>query len=103
MFPLYDQSVDKWILTKGYILYRCHPTNVLTPKADGDTEKVGCYFCDNCPRLALSMVYEHKDEYPDGLVLNAVRVMENYTGNEETAQQEIDNAIYKASMTISMQ
>ena len=39
----------------------------------------------------------------DGLVLNAVRVMENYTGNEETAQQEIDNAIYKASMTISMQ
>ena len=81
MFPLYDQSVDKWILTKGYILFRCHPTNVLNPKIDEDTEKVGCYFCDNCPRLALSMVYEHKDEYPNGLVLNVYKLTDDILCN----------------------
>ena len=52
--------------------------------------------------ISFSKFYDSDTEV-DGLVLNAVRVMENYTGNEETAQQEIDNAIYKASMTISMQ
>ncbi len=36
-----------------------------------------------------------------GIVLNAVRVMENYTGNPETAEAEIENAINKFSMTIS--
>ena len=30
------------VLTKGYILFRCHHTNVLTPKVDEDTENVGC-------------------------------------------------------------
>ena len=52
--------------------------------------------------ISFSKFYD-SDSDVDGLVLNAVRVMENYTGDEETAQQEIDNAIYKASMTISMQ
>lgn len=52
--------------------------------------------------ISFSKFYD-SDSDVDELVLNAVRVMENYTGDEETAQQEIDNAIYKASMTISMQ
>ena len=76
-FPSYDKNHDKWILPKGYILFRCHPSNVLTPKQDYDTGKFGCYFCDNCPRLALTMVYEHKNIYPNGLVLSVYRLNEN--------------------------
>ena len=37
---------------------------------------------------------------PDGIVFNAVRVMDNYTGNSDTAETEIENAIDKFSMTI---
>ena len=37
----------------------------------------------------------------NGIVLNAVRVIENYTGNPETASQEIENALDKFSMTVS--
>ena len=40
-------------------------------------------------------------EAPEGLVFNAVRVMDNYTGNPETAEAEIENAIDKFSMTIA--
>lgn len=61
--------------------------------APGETKNVS---------LSFSKFYDSETKV-DSLVLNAVRVMENYTGNEETAQEEIDNAIYKASMTISMQ
>ncbi|MBR2289193.1 MAG: hypothetical protein IJ867_00865 [Clostridia bacterium] len=38
---------------------------------------------------------------PSGIILNSVRVMENYTGNPETAEAEIENAIDKFSMTIA--
>jgi len=38
----------------------------------------------------------------EGLVFNAVRIMENYTGNPETAEMEIENAVDKFSMTISL-
>ena len=38
---------------------------------------------------------------PTGIIFNAVRVMENYTGNPETAEAEIENAIDKFSMTIA--
>ncbi len=61
--------------------------------APGETKNVS---------ISFSKFYDSETKV-DSLVLNAVRVMENYTGDEETAQQEIDNAIYKASMTISMQ
>ena len=36
------------------------------------------------------------------IVLNNVRIMDNYTGNVETAAQEIDNAIDKLSITVGM-
>ena len=52
--------------------------------------------------LSFSKFYDSDIEVKS-LVFNSVRVMENYTGNEETAEEEIENAIYKASMTISMQ
>ena len=38
---------------------------------------------------------------PKGIVLDAVRVMENYTGSLETADEEIENAVDKFSMTIA--
>ena len=38
---------------------------------------------------------------PDGIILNTVRVMDNYTGDEEKAKAEIENAIDKFSMTIA--
>ena len=41
------------------------------------------------------------DVEPDGIVLNAVRIMEEYTGASETAEEEIENAIDKFSMTIA--
>ena len=37
---------------------------------------------------------------PNGIVFNAVRVMDNYTGNPDTAESEVENAIDKFSMTI---
>ena len=52
--------------------------------------------------ISFSKFYDSDTEV-ESLVLNSVRVMENYTGDPEMAQEEIDNAIYKASMTISMQ
>ena len=52
--------------------------------------------------ISFSKFYDSDTEV-ESLVLNSVRVMENYTGEPEMAQEEIDNAIYKASMTISMQ
>lgn len=39
---------------------------------------------------------------PQSIILNTVRIMENYTGNEETAENEIKNAIDKFSMTIAL-
>lgn len=38
---------------------------------------------------------------PQGITFNAVRVMDNYSGNEETAEAEIEKAIDKLSMTIA--
>ena len=81
MFPCLNADYTKWILPKGYILFRCHPSNVLTPKQDYDTNKHGCYFCDNCPRLAISMVYEHMDQYPNGLVLSVYRLKQDIICN----------------------
>lgn len=50
--------------------------------------------------IAFEKFYDSPNE-PQGIVLNAVRVMENYSGNEETAEAEIENAIDKFSMTIA--
>ena len=50
--------------------------------------------------LSFSMFYDSELE-PEGIVLNAVRVMEEYTGDSETAEEEIENAIDKFSMTIA--
>lgn len=61
--------------------------------APGETKNVA---------ISFSKFYDSDTEV-DSLVLDAVRVMENYTGDEETAEQEIENAIYTASMSISMQ
>lgn len=61
--------------------------------APGETKNVS---------ISFSKFYDSNTSV-DSLVLNAVRVMENYTGSEETAEQEIENAIYKSSMTISLQ
>ena len=49
--------------------------------------------------VAFEKFYDSMNE-PEGIVLNAVRVMDNYTGNAETAQQEIENAVDKFSMTV---
>lgn len=49
--------------------------------------------------LSFEKFYDSKTQ-PDGIVLNAVRVMDNYTGNPDTAEAEIENAIDKFSMTI---
>lgn len=51
--------------------------------------------------ISFSKFYD-SDEIPEAIVLNAIRVMENYTGNEETIEEEINNAIDKFSMTISL-
>lgn len=51
--------------------------------------------------ISFSKFYD-ADEEADAIVLNAIRVMENYTGNEETVEEEINNAIDKFSMTISL-
>ena len=50
--------------------------------------------------LSFAKFYDSEVE-PEGIVLNSVRVMENYTGNPDTAEEEIENAIDKFSMTIS--
>ena len=50
--------------------------------------------------LSFSKFYDTNYEI-NGLVLAAIRVMENYTGSEELAQQEIENAVDKFSMTVS--
>lgn len=50
--------------------------------------------------LAFPQFYDSGLE-PKGIILDAVRVMENYTGNQETADEEIENAVDKFSMTIS--
>ncbi|MBR1540362.1 MAG: hypothetical protein IJ629_04245 [Clostridia bacterium] len=50
--------------------------------------------------LSFDKFYDSVAE-PDGIVFNAVRVMDNYTGNVETAEAEIENAIDKFSMTIA--
>ncbi len=47
--------------------------------------------------LSFEKFYDSKTQ-PDGIVLNAVRVMDNYTGNPDTAEAEIE--IDKFSMTI---
>lgn len=49
--------------------------------------------------ISFEKFYDSKLE-PDGIVLNSVRVMNNYTGNPDTAEDEINNAIDKFSMTI---
>lgn len=50
--------------------------------------------------ISFQKFYDSPNE-PDGIVLNAVRVMDEYTGNPETAEAEIENAIDKFSMTIA--
>lgn len=50
--------------------------------------------------VAFSKFYD-SDATVEGLMLNSVRVMENYTGNPDTAEEEIANAVDKFSMTIS--
>ena len=50
--------------------------------------------------ISFRKFYDSSSE-PDGIVLNAVRVMDNYTGNSETVENEIENAIDKFSMTIA--
>ena len=51
-------------------------------------------------QLSFEKFYDSSSE-PNGIVLNAVRVMENYTGNPDTAEAEIENAIDKFSMTVA--
>lgn len=51
-------------------------------------------------QLSFEKFYDSSSE-PSGIVLNAVRVMENYTGNPDTAEAEIENAIDKFSMTVA--
>ena len=63
-------------------------TIVLGP---GETTTVGVSF---------PMFYDSKME-AKGIVLDTVRVMDNYTGDPQTAEQEIENAIDKFSMTIA--
>lgn len=77
LYPIYHTQTNQYEIPKGYILFRCHPSDTLTPIVDPDTGKFGCYFCDNCPRLSLSMVWEHYDidhKFPDGLLLSVYRV-----------------------------
>lgn len=50
--------------------------------------------------LSFEKFYDSSNE-PTGLVFNAIRVMDNYTGNPETAEAEIENAIDKFSMTMA--
>lgn len=50
--------------------------------------------------LSFEKFYDSANE-PQGIVFNAIRVMENYTGNIDTAEAEIENAIDKFSMTIA--
>lgn len=65
-------------------------TIVLLP---GETRNVSVTF---------SKFYD-SDATVNALILDSVRIMENYTGNPETAEQEIENAIDKFSMTISFE
>ena len=51
--------------------------------------------------VALSFEKFYDSPYePEGILFNAIRVMDNYTGNPETATSEIENAIDKFSMTV---
>lgn len=50
--------------------------------------------------LSFEKFYDIKRD-PTGIVLSSVRIMDNYTGNPETAEAEIENAIDKFSMTIA--
>ena len=50
--------------------------------------------------LAFEKFYDSTNE-PNGIILNAVRVMENYTGNPDMAETEIENAVDKFSMTVA--
>lgn len=49
--------------------------------------------------VAFEKFYDSSNE-PEGIVFNTVRVMDYYTGNAETAQQEIENAVDRFSMTV---
>ena len=50
--------------------------------------------------LSFEKFYDSTNE-PNGIVLNAVRVMENYTGDPDMAEAEIENAVDKFSMTVA--
>lgn len=58
------------------------------------------------PRESKTISVYFNKFYDDGdesksIILNNIRVMENYTGNAETASQEIENAVDKLSMELS--
>ena len=50
--------------------------------------------------LAFEKFYDSTKE-PNGIIFNAIRVMENYTGNPDTVEDEIANAVDKFNMTIA--
>ena len=49
--------------------------------------------------LSFAKFYDSNTK-PKGIILNSVRVMENYTGDPENVQAEIDNAVDKFGMTV---
>lgn len=83
---------DEVYLNVGDERRNCLDTDTTIVLKPGETTEVAVSFTK----------FYDSSEIANSLVLNAVRVMENYTGNSETAEEEINNAIYKASMTISM-
>ena len=50
--------------------------------------------------VSFEKFYDSPNE-PEGITFNAVRIMDVYTGNPETAEIEIENAIDKFNMTVS--
>lgn len=65
--------------------------NVAIVLQPGETKQVS---------LSFEKFYDSKKQ-PEGILLSSVRVMENYTGNPEKAEAEIENAVDKFSATIA--
>ena len=51
--------------------------------------------------MSFNKFYDDGDD-SNSIILNNIRIMNQYTGNEETAEQEINNAIDKLSMEIGI-
>ena len=52
-------------------------------------------------QIRFSKFYDETSE-PESMIFNKIRILDNYTGNKETYEQEIENAVKKYSLGIKL-